>query len=169
MRIVCLDSVRFGTHDGTLCDERVDWLSARLDEAPDKPTMIALHHPPVPTATHTAINFSGAERFGEIVAANRHVIRVVAGHNHESAQMLWNGTLLTIAPGTAHQHRFDLRRPEGFLIHTSPPAFQVHVWNDNTGLVTHVVPIGDYPGRYEVTWDRDRPEESAARPWAGDL
>ena len=46
VRIVCCDSVRVDEVTGGLCAERQDWLNRTLAEAPDKPTIVAMHHPP---------------------------------------------------------------------------------------------------------------------------
>ena len=47
LRIVVLDTVETGQHGAAFCERRAAWLSARLDEEPGMPTLIALHHPPV--------------------------------------------------------------------------------------------------------------------------
>jgi 3',5'-cyclic-AMP phosphodiesterase len=47
LRIICLDSLEDGRHGGAFCEARSDWLAARLAEAPEAPTLIFIHHPPV--------------------------------------------------------------------------------------------------------------------------
>ena len=46
VRIVCCDSVRADEVTGGLCAQGMDWLDRTLAEAPDKPTIVAMHHPP---------------------------------------------------------------------------------------------------------------------------
>ena len=49
LRILVLDTLEVGRHGGGFCEIRAEWLRERLDEAPDRPTLIALHHPPIAT------------------------------------------------------------------------------------------------------------------------
>ena len=49
LRILVLDTLEAGRHGGAFCETRAAWLAARLDEAPERPTLIALHHPPIAT------------------------------------------------------------------------------------------------------------------------
>src|SRR5579871_3310073 len=46
LRMIILDTLEEGRHGGAFCETRAAWLAARLDEAPDQPPVIALHHPP---------------------------------------------------------------------------------------------------------------------------
>ena len=49
VRVIALDTLVPGEPCGQLGAEQLAWLDARLCEAPDKPTMVALHHPPFRT------------------------------------------------------------------------------------------------------------------------
>src|SRR3546814_6275467 len=49
VRSVALDCTIPRAGSGELCAVRLDWLTARLAEAPARPTIVALHHPPFPT------------------------------------------------------------------------------------------------------------------------
>ena len=46
VRIVMLDTVVPGASHGELAAEQLDWLDRTLAGAPDKPTLIGMHHPP---------------------------------------------------------------------------------------------------------------------------
>ncbi|HEX4183750.1 MAG TPA: metallophosphoesterase, partial [Caulobacteraceae bacterium] len=47
LRIIMLDTLDEASGDGAFCADRAEWLARTLDEAPDAPTIIALHHPPI--------------------------------------------------------------------------------------------------------------------------
>ena len=64
VRIICCDSVIAGEVPGEFCDARLDWLDARLSEAPDRPTIVALHHPPFDTGM-TGSTAQGLVRGGD--------------------------------------------------------------------------------------------------------
>ncbi|MCM0021964.1 MAG: metallophosphoesterase, partial [Tagaea sp.] len=63
VRVIGLDSLSPGQVGGSLCDKRIAWLDATLAAAPDRPTFVALHHPPFPTgiAHIERFAFSGAD------------------------------------------------------------------------------------------------------------
>jgi 3',5'-cyclic AMP phosphodiesterase CpdA len=46
LRLLALDTLIPGESSGRLCQARLDWLSDRLEERPERPTIIAMHHPP---------------------------------------------------------------------------------------------------------------------------
>src|SRR3954452_22533577 len=46
LRLVVLDSTRPGEDPGELDRERLAWLEAQLAADPDRPTIVAMHHPP---------------------------------------------------------------------------------------------------------------------------
>ena len=68
LRIIALDTLAPGLVDGTMCPARCDWLTARLAEAPSRPTVIAMHHPPADIGIgwlHSG-NFAGRDEISEI-------------------------------------------------------------------------------------------------------
>ena len=147
LRIVALDSVTPGEVGGTLCDARLDWLEKRLAEAPDRPTLIVVHHPPIMTgiAHMDAAPFRNADRFEAVVARHRQVERVIAGHLHRSVSVRWGGTVVSVCPSTAHQFALDLQPDYPARYVLEPPGFQLHRWIAGHGLTTHTGVIGDFP------------------------
>ena len=149
VRLLALDTLVPGQVGGLLCAERLGWLAARLEEAPARPTMIFMHHPPFATgiAQMDAHGLANAGEFAEVVSRHRHIQRIVCGHLHRPIQALVGGTLATTAPSTAHQIALDFEdEPLAFTM--EPPACQLHVWNPATGLVTHTSYIGQFDGPY---------------------
>ena len=47
LRGICLDTLEHGRHGGAFCELRAAWLKHQLNEAPETPTLIVMHHPPV--------------------------------------------------------------------------------------------------------------------------
>jgi 3',5'-cyclic-AMP phosphodiesterase len=149
VRLIALDTLVPGQVGGLLCAERLGWLAARLAEAPARPTVIFMHHPPFVTgiARMDAHGLANAGEFAELIGRHRHVQRIVCGHLHRPIQALVGGTLATTAPSTAHQVALDLEdEPLAFTM--EPPACQLHVWSAETGLVTHTSYIGQFDGPY---------------------
>jgi 3',5'-cyclic-AMP phosphodiesterase len=146
LRLIALDSLIPGEGGGRLCPARLDWLAARLEEQPKRPTLIALHHPPFDTGIEGMddLNCENGPALGAIVARHPQVERIVCGHVHRPICVRWHGTVVTTAPATAHQVALDFRpgRPVAWIM--EPPACHLHRWRKETGLVTHVSYIGDH-------------------------
>jgi Icc protein len=62
----------------------VDELAGRLDRLDDRPTLIAMHHPPLSPSTHPWFQLIGAEKLLAAMGARPHVRAIVSGHLHEA-------------------------------------------------------------------------------------
>ncbi len=148
VRLVALDTIVPGRPGGLMCAERLAWLDARLVEAPERPTLIFMHHPPFRTGIHhmDVLGLDNAEAMREVVRRHAQVEAVVCGHLHRPIQVRWAGTVASTAPSTAHQVALDLRDdgPAEFVM--EPPACQLHVWTPGVGLVSHTSFIGTFDG-----------------------
>jgi 3',5'-cyclic-AMP phosphodiesterase len=147
LRIIGLDTVVPGESGGLLCAERLVWLEARLAEQPERPTLIAMHHPPFTTgiAHMDAIGLEGREAFAEIVRRFPSVELITCGHVHRLVRASVGGRATLICPGTSHIVHLDLDEAAPATFRMEPPAFLLHWW-DGGSLVTHLVPIGDFDG-----------------------
>lgn len=150
LRLVALDTLVPGQGGGLLCAERLAWLDARLADAPDRPTLIFMHHPPFDTGVHhmDRIGLENAEAMGEVIRRHSQVLCITCGHLHRPIQLRWNGTLVMTAPSTAHQVALDLHPDAPLEFVMEPPACLLHVWRPGTGLLTHTSYIGDFDGPY---------------------
>ena len=139
VRIVVLDTLEEGLHGGGFCETRAAWLEARLAEAPDRPTLIALHHPPV----DTGIPWMGALpreawtlRLEAIVARHPQVQTLISGHMHRPIATPFAGATLVVTPSVAPDlvltlKEMDLATGDGRpLIDLGHPAFALHQWRD---------------------------------------
>jgi 3',5'-cyclic AMP phosphodiesterase CpdA len=129
VRLVALDTTIPGRAAGELDSERLDWLDAELARAPDQPTLVAMHHPPVLTGMEPwdAIGLDTAGRAGleEIIARHRQVQRLVAGHVHQPLISTLAGRAVLSIPSTYIQAQVDFDAPEiGFG--AGPSGFAVH-------------------------------------------
>jgi 3',5'-cyclic-AMP phosphodiesterase len=150
VRLVLLDTVEFGKPGGALGAAQIDWLDSALAEQPDRPTIVALHHPPFDTGIDhmDRIGLSDAAALKPVIARHPQVERLISGHLHRAIQTRFAGTVASTAPSTAHQLALTLGgdAEPGFTL--EPPAFQLHLWRDGAGLVSHTQVIGDFPGPF---------------------
>lgn len=165
LRLVVLDSTIPGKPSGELCDERLDWLDAALAAEPDRPTLVVMHHPPLPVGIAQIDNkgLPGQDRLVAILARHPQVERLLCGHAHRSIRRLFGGTMLNVAPATCYQFALDLRPDAPLSFTLEPPAFDLHVWREGAGLVSHTVPIGDFEGPFAFQKDGTR----LRLPWEG--
>jgi|GEM_PF-738235 len=95
-RIIALDSLAPGKSHGELLPETLDFLATALEEAPDAPTLIMLHHPPFDTGIGHMDRqrlLVGDTELAQIVAQAPQVERILCGHLHRSIQVRFAGTL----------------------------------------------------------------------------
>ncbi|MGQ9365242.1 phosphodiesterase [Azospirillum sp. ST 5-10] len=149
LRVLMLDTQRPGRPEGELCARRLAWIAERLAEAPERPTLIAMHHQPFATGLPVdTMGCAGADGLAALVRQRPgQVVGVVCGHVHRPITAAWAGTVAFCAPSTAHQFALDLRPGAAFRWTAEPPAVALHLWRPDGGLVTHLSAIGDHPGR----------------------
>ena len=150
LRLIGLDTLVPGESGGRLGPDRLAWLDARLAEAPQRPTLVFMHHPPFKTGIEGMDSqwLEDSEALGAVIRRHTHVEGVTCGHVHRAIHMRWCGTVVSTAPSSAHQVALDLRRPGVFGWVMEPPACLLHLWREGVGLVTHTSPVGEFPGPY---------------------
>jgi 3',5'-cyclic AMP phosphodiesterase CpdA len=146
LRLVALDTLVPGVHSGGLCAERLRWLDEALAGSPERPTLVLMHHPPFRTGIEHMDEYGldNAAGFAEVILRHPQVERILCGHLHRAIDRRFAGTVAGTAPSTAHQIVFNIRpkAPLSFLL--EPPGYQLHLWQDGAGLVTHNAVIGDW-------------------------
>jgi 3',5'-cyclic-AMP phosphodiesterase len=144
LRLVVLDTTRPGEDPGALDAERLGWLDAELAAAPQQPTLVAMHHPPLVTGVPAWDDFGlpAADRhaLGEVVGRHRQVRRLVAGHVHHTMTAELAGCAVLTAPSTYVQARLTFE-PHEIEFAAEPAGFALHAVLDGD-LVSHVQPVG---------------------------
>jgi 3',5'-cyclic AMP phosphodiesterase CpdA len=107
-----------------------------------------LHQPPFLSGipyidTYACLN---GHRLAQVVARYPAVERIVCGHIHRSMQLRFGGSLLCTAPSTTTAIALALDENAQEASYLEPPALLLHHWKPDTGLITHWVPIGTFPG-----------------------
>jgi Icc protein len=144
LRLVVLDTTRPGEDPGALDAERLGWLDAELAKAPQVPTLLAMHHPPlatgIPAWDELGLPVADRSALSEVVGRHPQVRRVVAGHVHRTiAGQLGDRSVLT-APSTYVQARLDFSTEEIQLAADEPAGFAVHAVLDGE-VISHVQPV----------------------------
>ena len=72
--------------------------------------------------------------------------RIVCGHHHRPIVTQVAHAVASICPSVAHQVELTLepKAPPAFVL--EPAAFEIHLWREATGFVSHPALLADYPG-----------------------
>lgn len=103
-RILALNSRCDGSELPDFTGKRLSWLKHQLDSS-DKPTLIALHHPPMTTGIEL-IDMGGSEWFQgikSVLAGYEQVKLVICGHCHTDLCGRIGQIPVYMAPATAHR------------------------------------------------------------------
>ncbi|MBE9062146.1 hypothetical protein [cf. Phormidesmis sp. LEGE 11477] len=151
IRLIMLDTNVPGKGHGELDTERLSWLEQQLSQQPDRPTISFMHHPPFPTGIDLMDGYglTGLKDLERIVKRYRCIRRIGCGHIHRPIQKLWAGTLAYTVPSPVHQVSLDLTSDaEAATFTMEPPAYQLHLWSEESDLVSHTQYIDQYDGPY---------------------
>ena len=138
LRLIVLDTLEEGRHGGSFCDSRAQWLTAQLSAAPETPTVIVMHHPPIDTGIAWMSGGEGeawVQRFADAIAGHKQVRAIWSGHFHRPIVSSWRGITVTVCPATAAQLALDLRpidpeQPDNrAMITADPPGYALHRWH----------------------------------------
>jgi Icc protein len=145
VRTIGLDTSEQRRPGGILPAGTLDWLDATLGAAPDRPTLIFMHHPPFRTGVNAAdmFGFRGLRRFHEIVARHPAVRRIIAGHIHCERRATIGGALASSSISTIPHHVPELFE-RGHVLHfrPEPAGFATHEWRNGTFVSTTYVNAG---------------------------
>ena len=143
LRIIALDTTVPGFHHGELTDAQLDWLADVLAVPAPHGTIIAVHHPPVPTPLLWAmemLELEAQDRFAAVVAGTD-VRAILGGHLHFSTHSTFAGVPVSVAAATCYT--LALTEKDRLLSGVdSGQSFNiVHVYADR--VVHSIVPVGD--------------------------
>jgi 3',5'-cyclic-AMP phosphodiesterase len=141
LRVITLDTSVPGYHHGELSEEQLEWLGRELDTPAPDGTILALHHPPVPSVLDLSVLVELRDQSSlAAVVRNSDVRTILAGHLHYSTTATFAGIPVSVASATCYTQ--DLNVPVGGTRgQDSGQAFNlVHVYEHT--IVHSVVPLG---------------------------
>ena len=144
LRLIVLDSTVPGQHYGDVSESQLDWLAAELAIPAPEGSVLALHHPPIPSVLDLAVSVElrDQSQLAEVLDGSD-VRSILAGHLHYSSTATFAGIPVSVASASCYTQ--DLNVPVGGTKgRDGARAFNlVHVYP--TTVLHSVVPLGAYP------------------------
>lgn len=144
LRLIALDTTVPGWHHGDLDRGQLDWLARILEEPAPHGTLLAMHHPPLPS--HLPLfDILELQHQDELAAVIRgtDVRGILAGHLHYSAHGTFAGVPVSVSSATCYTMNVALPAPDVNGMDAAQAFQLVHVHPDT---ITHtVVPVTDAP------------------------
>jgi 3',5'-cyclic AMP phosphodiesterase CpdA len=142
LRIISLDSTVPGYHHGALLDSQLEWLRDVLAEPAADGTLLALHHPPLPSPVEimAILELQNMHRLADVVRGTD-VRGILAGHLHHAMSGMFAGIPVSVAAATCYT--IDPSAPVGSLLGVdgAQSINLVHVYDDQ--ILHSVVPVTD--------------------------
>jgi len=122
-RVVLLDSSEAGRVDGVLETSQIDWLSARLAEALDRPVIVIIHHNANALHIHSdTIRMLEPDDFIRALKTHPDIRQVIAGHVHLTSTASWRGLPFTTLAGGHYSVGFAVDQPEAAFPRLTGPG-----------------------------------------------
>ncbi|WP_395641116.1 phosphodiesterase [Pseudolysinimonas sp.] len=140
LRIISLDSTVPGYHHGALLDSQLEWLRDVLAEPAADGTLLALHHPPLPSPVEimAILELQRMDRLADVLRGTD-VRGILAGHLHHAMSGMFAGIPVSVAAATCYT--IDAAAPVGSLLGVdgAQSINLVHVYDDQ--ILHSVVPV----------------------------
>lgn len=141
LRIVGLDTVIPQSSAGALDEVTLDFLASALSETPEKPTLIAMHHPPFTSGIRFMddIGLKGIEQLDKVLKSAKNDVRIICGHLHGTVIGSVGNRVAIACAATCSSFDPDYRdgAPVGFT--TRPGGYMIHDWTN--GFRSTSVPL----------------------------
>jgi len=143
LRVIALDTSVPGRHHGEIDGEQLDWLAEELASPAPHGTVLAMHHPPLPSVLDLAVSVELHDQpaLAEVLAGSD-VRSIIAGHLHYSSTGTFAGIPVSVASASCYTQ--DLTVPVGGTRgQDGARAFNLmHVYPET--VLHSVVPVGGY-------------------------
>lgn len=140
LRIISLDSTVPGHHHGDLLETQLQWLRQVLAEPAADGTLLALHHPPLPSPVEimAILELQRMDRLADVIRGTD-VRGILAGHLHHAMSGMFAGIPVSVAAATCYT--IDPSAPVGSLLGVdgAQSINLVHVYDDQ--ILHSVVPV----------------------------
>ncbi|PCE14710.1 3',5'-cyclic-nucleotide phosphodiesterase [Microbacterium sp. SZ1] len=142
LRLIALDSTVPGWHHGDLDDAQLEWLASVLQEPAPHGTLLAMHHPPLPShlPLFDILELRRQDELAEVIRGTD-VRGILAGHLHYSSHGMFAGVPVSVSSATCYTMNVAKPAPDVNGMDAAQAFQLVHVRPET---ITHtVVPVTD--------------------------
>lgn len=144
LRLVVCDTTVPGEDAGSLDSGRLDWLEDQLGRDRELPTLLAMHHPPIPIGVRAlddiGLPITDRVALGRLLDEHPQVARVITGHVHTASVGRIGGREVFTCPSTFRPAELNLGEAAPIELGEGAPAYALHLLCED-GLVSHVRPV----------------------------
>jgi 3',5'-cyclic AMP phosphodiesterase CpdA len=141
LRIIALDTSVPGRHHGEISRSQLDWLVGELDSPAPHGTILALHHPPIPSVLDLAVTVELRDQapLGRALKGSD-VRAILAGHLHYSTNATFAGIPVSVASATCYTQDLTVTAGGTRGRDAAQACNLVHIYQDT--VVHSVIPLG---------------------------
>jgi 3',5'-cyclic-AMP phosphodiesterase len=141
LRIVTLDTSVPGHHYGEISGSQLDWLAEELATPAPDGTILALHHPPIPSVLDLSVTVELRDQapLGQVLKGTD-VRAILAGHLHYSTNATFVGIPVSVASATCYTQDLTVEVGGTRGRDGAQGCNVVHVYPDT--VVHSVIPLG---------------------------
>lgn len=143
LRVISLDTSVVGHHYGEVTQEQLEWLRNELDTPSEKGTILAMHHPPVPSVLDlaSAVELRDQKKLAEVIRGTD-IKTIIGGHLHYSSNAMFAGIPVSVATSTCYTQDLNVE-VGGTRGRAGAQGFNlIHVYDET--ILHSVVPSGKY-------------------------
>ncbi len=141
LRIITLDTSVPGHHYGEIRKAQLDWLAGELEVPAPHGSILALHHPPIPSVLDLAVTVELRDQasLGRVLKGSD-VRAILAGHLHYSTSATFVGIPVSVASATCYTQDLTVAAGGTRGRDGAQACNLVHVYQDT--VVHSVIPLG---------------------------
>jgi Icc protein len=170
VRLIGFDSTQRGLSGGVADANSLAWLNSTLSAAPERPTVMLLHHPPFRTGMHymDAFGFINLRQLRDVVLRHPQLKLTLSGHVHRAFQTSIGTATAWVSPSTAPQVVPELFERRLFWLRFERPSVSLHEWDPaRTIFVSRLFRAGRDGAFVEAPDDVTRLRERGGRATRG--
>lgn len=141
LRVITLDTSVPGHHYGEITGSQLAWLAAQLDAPAPHGSILALHHPPIPSVLDLAVTVELRDQaaLGRVLRGSD-VRAILAGHLHYSTNATFVGIPVSVASATCYTQDLTVAAGGTRGRDGAQACNVVHIYPDT--VVHSVIPLG---------------------------
>jgi 3',5'-cyclic AMP phosphodiesterase CpdA len=144
LRVISLDTTVPGYHHGEITSAQLEWLAKVLSTPARHGSILAVHHPPVPTPLEVmaVLELHDQPALAEVLRGSD-VRLILGGHLHYSAHSLFAGIPVSVAAATCYTLDLGANTERILSGVDGGQSFDfIHVYDDQ--VVTSTVPLAGF-------------------------